>query len=71
MSKNESNLTMRCPICLEREVDVLLLCGKQTYYCVKCSYNGDEQDVRSRYAGIRAKYRNRTRRLSLDDIVRL
>ena len=56
--------TLRCPICFDREIDVLLLNNGETYYCVKCSYRGDADDVRSRHRASRAKFRNRTRRIT-------
>jgi hypothetical protein len=59
---------MRCPVCFSREIDVLLLHDGDRYYCVKCSYAGDAAAVREQYAGIKAKYRNRRKRLTADDI---
>ena len=49
----------RCPWCLAKEADVPLLYdkAKKEYYCIKCCYVGDEQEIQSLYAQIKAKYR--------------
>ncbi len=59
---------MRCPVCFSREIDVLLLHRAGRYYCVKCSYQGDVNEVRAAYARIREKYKNRTTRIPFEQI---
>lgn len=62
---------MRCPVCFSREIDVLLLHNGTEYYCVKCSYRGSEDEIRSAYADLKRKYKNRTVRITLEEIGRL
>jgi hypothetical protein len=72
MARNDETIaSMRCPVCFGREIDVLLLHDGTRYYCVKCSYRGSEEEVRSAYRTLRQKYENRTTRLTIDDIGRL
>ncbi|TVQ23812.1 MAG: hypothetical protein EA382_09285 [Spirochaetaceae bacterium] len=60
--------TLRCPVCFDREIDVLLMHRDERYYCVKCSYRGDADDVRTRHRHSRSKFVNRTRRIDLGGI---
>ena len=59
---------MRCPVCLGREIDVLLLRTGAELYCVKCSFRGTESDVRSMYEAYRQKYKNRARRIRVEEV---
>jgi hypothetical protein len=40
----------------------------EKYYCIKCSYTGQEAEIREMYANIRSKFRWIHRRLSVEDI---
>ena len=59
---------MRCPVCFGREIDVLLLRTGGELYCVKCSFRGTPSDVRSMYAAHRQKYKNRARRIRVEEL---
>lgn len=61
-------VSLRCPVCYVREIDVLLLHDGVEYYCVKCSYRGSPKDVRQHHAHARVKYRNISTRLTSADI---
>lgn len=67
MAENRKNVTLRCPVCLARENDVVLLREGEMFYCAKCSFEGDEACVRALYADQRKKYRWRMRRLTLEE----
>jgi len=67
MAENRENVILRCPVCFARENDVVLLRGGEQWYCVKCSFEGDETRVRELYADQQKKYRWRARRLTLEE----
>ena len=68
MSENRKNIRMRCPVCLNRENDVVLLKTETgDYYCPKCSFSGSEAEIRTMYADYRKKYHFLTQRLTLAD----
>ena len=60
--------SMRCPVCFAREIDVLMIPnGEGGHRCMKCSYAGDEEEIRSMYRDIQRKYTWIGRRLTLDE----
>lgn len=59
----QSAVSLRCPVCLAREIDVVLYREGDEYYCVKCGYTGDEAATRSAYEPIRAKFKWVLRRI--------
>lgn len=68
VNNQQKPVMMRCPVCLGREIDVLLLRTGAELYCVKCSFRGTESDVRIMYASHRQKYKNRTKRVRVEDL---
>lgn len=62
---SETGLNMRCPICLQREIDVVLRENNGTMSCPKCSFVGSREAVWDRYQSIRGRFAWRGRRLSL------
>ncbi len=62
----KGKLNYRCPRCLMREIDMDMLYDRDAkeYYCLRCSFVGDEQEVLRLNAQFRAKYRDRTRRIT-------
>ena len=42
-------LTMRCPVCFNREIDVLMSLVDGRYCCLKCSFSGTEAEVRDMF----------------------
>jgi hypothetical protein len=67
MVEDRENVILRCPVCFAREKDVVLLCEGETFYCVKCSFEGNENLVRALYSDQQKKYRWRARRISLEE----
>jgi hypothetical protein len=49
-----------------REIDMDLLYDRdnEEYYCVRCSFTGNEAEVRRLNAQFREKYRDRMRRIT-------
>ena len=62
----KGKLNYRCPRCLMREIDMDMLydSGKGEYYCLRCSFVGHESDVLRLNAQFRAKYLDRTTRIT-------
>ncbi len=50
-------LGLRCPVCLAREIDVVLYVDGEEYYCIKCGYTGTEAETREAYKPIRGKFK--------------
>jgi hypothetical protein len=62
----KGKLNYRCPRCLMREIDMDMLYDRDAdeYYCLRCSFAGNEQEVLRLNAQFRAKYWGRTRRIT-------
>ncbi len=62
----KGRLNYRCPRCLMREIDMDMLYDKEKdeYYCLRCSFTGNEQEVIRLNAQFREKYRARTIRIT-------
>jgi hypothetical protein len=62
----KGNLNYRCPRCLMREIDMDMLYDRDTdeYYCLRCSFTGNEQEVLRLNAQFRDKYRDRMKRIT-------
>ena len=62
----KGKLNYRCPRCLMREIDMDMLYDteKDEYYCLRCSFVGDEQEVKRLNAQFREKYLSRSTRIT-------
>jgi hypothetical protein len=62
----KGTLNYRCPRCLMREIDMDLLYDRdgQEYYCLRCSFVGNEEEVLRLNAQFRDKYKDRTKRIT-------
>lgn len=60
----QSHVSLRCPVCLAREMDIVLYRDGREYYCIKCGYTGDEHSTREAYDFIRAKFRCMLKRVT-------
>ncbi len=61
----KGKLNYRCPRCLMREIDMDMLYDKDKdeYYCLRCSFVGNEQEILRLNAQFREKYLARTIRI--------
>ncbi len=61
-------VTMRCPVCFDREIDVLMRYNAvaKSYSCMKCSFSGSEEDVRDAYKDIQKKFRYIGKRVDIN-----
>ena len=62
----KGKLNFRCPRCLMREIDMDLLYdeAKGEYYCLRCSFIGDDREILRLNAQFRDKYRDRVKRIT-------
>ena len=62
----KGKLNYRCPRCLMREIDMDMLYDteKNEYYCLRCSFTGDEIEIKRLNAQFREKYRDRMKRIT-------
>ncbi len=62
----KGKLNYRCPRCLMREIDMDMLYDRDRdeYYCLRCSFTGNEQEVLRINAQFREKYRDREKRIT-------
>ena len=62
----KGKLNYRCPRCLMREIDMDMLYdrGRGEYYCLRCSFTGNEAEVLRLNAQFREKYRGRGVRIT-------
>jgi predicted RNA-binding Zn-ribbon protein involved in translation (DUF1610 family) len=62
----KGRLNFRCPRCLMREIDMDMLYDKDQdeYYCLRCSFVGNEQEVQRLNAQFREKYLDRMIRIT-------
>ena len=62
----KGKLNYRCPRCLMREIDMDMLydTDKDEYYCLRCSFVGDEKEVQRLNAQFREKYLDRLTRIT-------
>ncbi len=62
----KGKLNYRCPRCLMREIDMDMLYDRDRgeYYCLRCSFTGDEAEILHLNALFREKYHDRTRRIT-------
>ena len=60
-------MSLRCPVCFSREIDVVLYKENDAFYCIKCGFSGHESEIRSMYNDIRKKYRLMLKRMTLED----
>lgn len=64
-------VTMRCPVCFNREIDVLMKFENGMHKCLKCSFTGNEADVRAMYLDIQKKFRWIEKRITMDDYAKI
>ena len=65
-------VTMRCPVCFSRDVDVLMKHHNNGQYsCLKCSFNGSEEVIRDLYLDIQKKFLSIEKRITIEDYEKL
>jgi len=64
-------VTMRCPVCFNRDIDVLMKYENNMYSCQKCSFSGSEEKVREYYKYLQVKFKWIDRRITVEDYDKL
>ncbi|MDO4940772.1 MAG: hypothetical protein Q4E33_03670 [Erysipelotrichaceae bacterium] len=62
-------LNYRCPQCFMRDIDMDMFYDpdKKEYYCLRCSFHGDEKRVLEKNEEVRLKYLDMSRRFKMED----
>ncbi|MBP1543273.1 MAG: hypothetical protein J6A16_04190 [Oscillospiraceae bacterium] len=65
----KGKLNFRCPSCFMRDIDIDMFYDKdmKEYYCIRCCYHGDEQDVLAKNEMARFRYRDMMKRITVED----
>ena len=55
----KGSLNYRCPSCFMRDLDIDMFFDRDRneYYCLRCQYTGDEEDVKAKNELARFRYR--------------
>mgnify|MGYP000572830707 FL=1 len=62
----KGKLNYRCPSCFMRDLDIDMFYDKEKdeFYCMRCQYTGNEQDVLEKNEMVRFRYRAMAKRLT-------
>lgn len=62
----KGKLNYRCPSCFMRDIDIDMFYdeGKREYYCLRCSFSGNEENVLQLNEMARFRYRAMTLRVA-------
>jgi hypothetical protein len=62
----KGKLNYRCPRCMMREIDMDMLYDQEAdeYYCIRCSFTGNEKEVLRLNDLFRQKYLDRLTRIT-------
>ena len=62
-------LNYRCPSCFMRDIDLDMFYDetKKEYYCLRCNYEGSEEDVLAKNELAKFRYRYLTKRFTFED----
>ena len=65
----KGKLNYRCPSCFMRDLDIDMFYDrdKDEYYCIRCQYTGDEEDVLQKNEMVRFRYRAMAKRFTKFD----
>ena len=64
-------INYRCPHCLFRDIDFDLMYDKQQdqFYCLRCNWEGDENEILAMYKEYKKKYKDMLKRYTVADIL--
>jgi hypothetical protein len=67
----KGKINYRCPNCLLRDIDFDLLYEKEKnqYYCRRCNWEGEEQEILFSYAFYKRRYKHMLQRYTVADIL--
>ena len=66
----KGKLNYRCPSCFMRDLDIDMFYDKEKdeFYCMRCQYTGNEQDVLEKNEMVRLRYRAMAKRFTKLDL---
>lgn len=68
MAEDKKNIIYKCPCCFNRFIDVVIdKYADGMYRCMKCGFNGTEEDVQKLYKAFRTRYKLTGTRMDLDE----
>lgn len=61
----KGKLNYRCPLCFMRDIDIDMFYDetKKEYYCLRCNYRGNEEDVIAKNDTARLRYQLMLKRI--------
>lgn len=66
--KKDESVIFRCPMCLNRLVDVIIDEYEDgVFRCIKCGYAGSAEEIYNKYDEFRSKYRLIDKRITLEE----
>lgn len=65
----KGKLNYRCPSCFMRDIDMDMFydADRKEYYCIRCQYRGDEEDVLKKNEMARFRYGAMYRRFNFEN----
>lgn len=65
----KGRLNYRCPMCFMRDLDIDMFYDgdSEEYYCIRCQYKGNEEDVLKRNEMVRIRYGAMMKRYTMED----
>ncbi len=65
----KGKLNYRCPSCFMRDIDMDMFydADRKEYYCIRCQYRGDEEDVLRKNEMARFRYGAMYRRFNFEN----
>lgn len=66
----KGKLNFRCPSCFMRDLDIDMFFDKEKgeYYCMRCQYRGNEEDVLAKNEMARFRYKSMLKRFSMEEL---
>ncbi len=66
----KGKLNYRCPSCFMRDLDIDMFYDKDRdeFYCIRCQYRGNEEDVLAKNEMARFRYKSMLKRYTLDEL---
>jgi len=67
----KGKINYRCPNCLFRDIDFDLLFEKEIkqFYCLRCNWEGTEEEILFLYGIYKHKYKDMLKRYTVEDIL--
>lgn len=66
----KGKLNFRCPSCFMRDLDIDMFFDKEKgeYYCMRCQYRGNEEDVLAKNEMARFRYKSMLKRFTMEEL---